>query len=165
MAVEADGKHLLTDVWTSAGVLVGIALAAIFDWQPLDPIVALLVGANILRIGYGLLRRAAVGLLDAALPPDDLARIQAALEAHKNADPVRLDVTRTREAGRQRFVYLTLTVPGDWTVSRSHDLADAVERALEADLPGTTTFVHVEPGPPAEPGTPRSTAPLGPSSQ
>jgi cation diffusion facilitator family transporter len=148
MAVEADGRHLLTDVWTSAGVLVGIALVAIFDWQPLDPIVALLVGANILRIGYSLVRKSISGLLDAALSAPDLARVQAVLEAQANSDAVRLEVARTREAGRQRFVYLTLTVPGDWTVAHSHDLADALESAVEAELPGTTTFVHVEPAPP-----------------
>jgi cation diffusion facilitator family transporter len=151
MAVEADGKHLLTDVWTSAGVLIGIALVAIFGWQPLDPIVALLVGANILHIGYTLLRRSISGLLDAALPAKDLTHIEAALDRCRQGKPVRIEVGRTREAGRQRFVYVTVTVPGHWTVSRSHDLANATEEAIGDALPGATTFVHIEPEPDPEP--------------
>ena len=98
MALAADGRHLLTDVWTSAGVLVGIALVAATDWQPLDPIVALLVGVNILRIGYDLLRRSLSGLLDAALPPEDLALVQAVLDRHRAED--RRSSPRPGPAGR-----------------------------------------------------------------
>lgn len=145
MVLVADGRHLLTDVWTSAGVLVGIGLVAIFGWRPLDPIVALLVGVNILRIGYDLLRRSLSGLLDAALPPEEVARIQAVLDRHRQAGSVRIDPPLTREAGRQRFVHLNVTVPGGWTVARSHDLADALERGVAGELPGTTTYVHIEP--------------------
>ncbi len=134
MVLVADGRHLLTDVWTSAGVLVGIALVAIFGWQPLDPIVALLVGVNILRIGYDLVRRSLSGLLDAALPAEDIARIEAVLDRYRNAE-VRIDVARTREAGRQRFAYLNLTVPGDWPVTRSHVLADDLEGDIDEKGP------------------------------
>jgi len=144
MVLVADGRHLLTDVWTSAGVLVGIALVAIFGWQPLDPIVALLVGVNILRIGYDLVRRSLSGLLDAALPAQDIARIEAVLDRYRNAE-VRIDVARTREAGRQRFAYLNLRVPGDWPVTRSHVLADDLEGDIGRELPGSTTFIHMEP--------------------
>jgi len=144
MVLVADGRHLLTDVWTSAGVLVGIALVAIFGWQPLDPIVALLVGVNILRIGYDLVRRSLSGLLDAALPAQDIARIEAVLDRYRNAE-VRIDVARTREAGRQRFAYLKLTVPGDWPVTRSHVLADDLEGDIDRELPGSTSFIHMEP--------------------
>jgi cation diffusion facilitator family transporter len=147
MALTADGRHLLTDVWTSAGVLVGITLVALTGWQPLDPIVALLVGVNILRIGYDLVRRSATGLLDAALPAADLAVIETALHRHRSAEEVSVDVPRTREAGRQRFVYVTAVVPGDWTVARSHELADVIERDIGEALPGTITFVHIEPAP------------------
>ena len=145
MVLVADGRHLLTDVWTSAGVLVGITLVAIFGWQPVDPIVALLVGVNILRIGYDLVRRSLSGLLDAALPAREIARIEAVLSRHRADAPVRIDAPRTREAGRQRFVYLNVSVPGSWTVARSHDLADALERDIERELPGAATFVHIEP--------------------
>jgi cation diffusion facilitator family transporter len=151
MVLVADGRHLLTDVWTSAGVLVGIALVAITGWQPLDPIVALLVGVNILRIGYDLVRRSLSGLLDAALPAGEIARIEAVLGRHRGEGPVRIDAPRTREAGRQRFVYLNVAVPGSWTVARSHDLADALERDIDHELPGAATFVHIEPGAEAPP--------------
>jgi cation diffusion facilitator family transporter len=153
MVLVADGRHLLTDVWTSAGVLLGIGLVAAIGWQPLDPIVALLVGVNILRIGFDLLRRSLSGLLDAALPAGDVARIEAVLDRYRRVGSVRLDVVRTREAGRQRFAYVNLTVPGDWTVARSHDLTDQLEDEIGRELPGATTFVHVE----AEPTLP----PLG----
>jgi len=152
MALVADGRHLLTDVWTSAGVLVGITAVAIFGWQPLDPIVALLVALNILRIGYDLVRRSLSGLLDAALPAGEIARIEAVLGRHRGNGPVRIDTPRTREAGRQRFVYLNVAVPGSWTVARSHDLADTLERDIEHELPGTATFVHIEPEAEAPPG-------------
>jgi len=147
ITLEADGKHLLTDVWTSVGVLVAIGLVALTGWLVLDPIIALLVGANILFTGYKLVRRSVVGLLDGTLPPEEVEVVNH--ELHEVcADPrVQIADVRTRESGRQRFVYATLTVPGDWTVKRSHDVADSVEDAIDAALPGTTTFVHIEPAP------------------
>ncbi len=145
ITLEADGKHLLTDVWTSVGVLVAIGLVALTGWQILDPLIALVVGLNILLTGAMLVRRSVVGLLDAALPPEDVATVSAALARVCDDPGVALTQLRTRESGRQRFVYATLSVPGGWTVKRSHDVADAVEEAVEAALPGTTTFVHIEP--------------------
>jgi cation diffusion facilitator family transporter len=145
ITLEADGKHLLTDVWTSVGVLVAIGLVALTGWQILDPLIALLVGLNILLTGAMLVRRSAVGLLDAALPPQDVATVSAALARVCDDPGVSLTQLRTRESGRQRFVYATLSVPGGWTVQRSHDVADAVEAAVEEALPGTVTFVHIEP--------------------
>lgn len=140
----ADGKHLLTDVWTSVGVLVGIGLVALFGWYVLDPIVALLVGLNILRIGYGLVRESVVGLLDAALPADDVAQVQQVLDRYRD-ESVTILPPRTRASGRQRFVYLTVRVPGDWTVRAGHDLLDRVEDDVRSALPGTTVFTHLEP--------------------
>lgn len=147
ITLEADGRHLLTDVWTSVGVLVAIGLVAVTGWQQLDPVIALAVGANILFTGYQLVRRSVVGLLDGTLPPEEVEKVNA--ELHRVcADPrVQISAVRTRESGRQRFVYATLTVPGSWTVKRSHDVADEVEGAIDAALPGTTTFVHIEPAP------------------
>jgi cation diffusion facilitator family transporter len=145
ITLEADGKHLLTDVWTSVGVLVAIGLVALTHWQVLDPVIALVVGANILFTGYQLVRRSVVGLLDAALPDEDVAIVSAVLADVCNDPRVEITQLRTRESGRQRFVYATLSVPGSWTVKRSHDVADDVEGAIEAALPGTTTFVHIEP--------------------
>ncbi len=145
MTLEADGKHLLTDVWTSVGVLVAIGLVAITGWLVLDPIIALVVGANILFTGYRLVRRSVVGLLDGTLPPEEVAAVSVALQSVCEDPRVEITDVRTRESGRQRFVYATLTVPGSWTVKRSHDMADEVEVAIDSALPGTTTFVHIEP--------------------
>jgi cation diffusion facilitator family transporter len=145
ITLEADGKHLLTDVWTSAGVLVAIGLVALTGWTILDPIIAILVGLNILFTGYGLVKRSVVGLLDSALPAEELEIVNKTVADACNDDRVQISQLRTRESGRQRFVYATLAVPGEWTVRRSHDVADEVETAVDRALPGTTTFVHIEP--------------------
>ena len=145
ITLEADGRHLMTDVWTSVGVLAGIAVVGLTHLYWLDPVIAFAVGVNIVFTGYGLVRRSVVGLLDATLPPDEVAQIQQALVPLTDDPRVHLTDLRTRETGRQRFVQATLTVPGDWTVRRSHDLADRVESEVEHVLPGTVTFVHVEP--------------------
>ncbi|MGB7961738.1 MAG: cation diffusion facilitator family transporter [Propionicimonas sp.] len=145
ITLEADGRHLLTDVWTSVGVLVGLVLVIITGWRVLDPIIGLVVGVNILFTGYGLVRRSIVGLLDGTLPAEDVDQVKVVLRRIAGDRAVTIAQVRTRESGRQRFVYATVTVPGEWTVKRSHDLADAVEDAVDQALPGTTTFVHVEP--------------------
>ena len=147
ITLEADGQHLMTDVVTSVGVLVAIGLVALTGWQWLDPTIALLVGANILLTGYRLLRRSGVGLLDAALPDAEVDVVRAALHDICADEPVEVSDLRTRESGRQRFVYATMLVPGTWSVRHSHDVADAVEEAVDGALPGTTTFVHIEPLP------------------
>ncbi len=145
LAVEADGRHLLTDVWTSVGVLVGVGLMFVTDLEILDPLIALLVGVNVLIAGYRLLRRSVVGLLDAALPADDAGKVLAVLRAHCEADRVEFGAIRTRESGRQRFIYLTMFVPGEWSVRQSHELADVIEAEIATELPGSMSFTHVEP--------------------
>lgn len=145
VTLEADGRHLLTDVWTSAGVLVGIVLVAVFEWEVLDPIVALLVGVNILRVGIGLVRRSVVGLLDASLPPDDVAAVGEVIDRYRRERGVDFHALRTRESGRQRFVYVHVLVPGAWTVQRGHDLLEELEADIARTLPGTVTFTHLEP--------------------
>jgi cation diffusion facilitator family transporter len=144
LTLVADGKHLLTDVVTSAGVLVGVALVALFNWERLDPIVALLVGLNILLTGYGLLRRSVSGILDAALPADDLAAIESIINRYRR-DGIDFHALRTRESGRQRFVYIHVLVPDEWTVKHSHDVAERFKADLATVLPGVITFAHVEP--------------------
>lgn len=146
ITLEADGHHLLTDVLTSVGVVAGIVLIWLTGWQWLDPLIAIAVGINIMFTGYRLVRRSVVGLLDAALPPEEVEVIRTALEG-VCGDQVRLTELLTRESGRQRFVQATVEVPGEWTVLHSHDLADACEDAVAAALPGTTTVIHVEPAP------------------
>jgi cation diffusion facilitator family transporter len=145
ITLEADGQHLLTDVWTSVGVLVAIGVVALTNLHWLDPVIALVVGANILFTGYKLIRRSVVGLLDGTLPEHEIEKVSQVLDEVAHDPRVHVAQLRTRESGRQRFVYATVTVPGEWTVSRSHDLADAVEDAVDAALPGATTFVHIEP--------------------
>lgn len=145
ITLEADAHHLMTDVWTSVGVLVGIGVVALTGLYWLDPLIALGVGVNIVFTGVGLVRRSVVGLLDATLPPDEVQLIERALVPLTDDPRVHLTDLRTRESGRQRFVQATLTVPGEWTVRRGHDLADRVEDEIGRVLPGTVTFVHVEP--------------------
>ena len=144
ITLEADAQHLLTDVWTSAGVIVGVALVAISGWLWLDPLVALGVAANIIRSGLDLLRRSARGLLDAAIPPDERSAVQTALEPY-TALGIQWHALRTRQAGARRFVALHVLVPGDWSVQRGHDLLEEIERDIRTALPRTTVFTHLEP--------------------
>jgi len=144
ITLEADGKHLLTDVWTSVGVVVGVAAVAITGWERLDAIVALAVAANIVFTGATLLRRSAAGLMDRALPEALQREIQAAL-GEFDSRGVQFHALRTRQAGRRAFVSLHVLVPGDWTVQDGHDMAEAVEAALRRRLPYATVFTHVEP--------------------
>ncbi|WP_043497180.1 cation diffusion facilitator family transporter [Georgenia sp. SUBG003] len=140
----ADGKHLMTDVWTSAGVLFGIFLVALTGWQPLDPIVALAVGLNILGTGYKLVRGSVSGLLSAALPAEEMRTLDETLSRYQELG-VTFAPLRTVESGRQRYVFVVATVPGTWTVAAAHDLADRIESGVDDALPGTETFVHIEP--------------------
>ncbi|MBK8461893.1 MAG: cation transporter [Nigerium sp.] len=153
ITLEADGHHLLTDVWTTVGVFVGLGLLVLTGWQWIDPLMALIVGLNILITGTKLIRRSAVGLLDAALPQAEVATIRAAVSSVTDDARVVLRDLRTRESGRQRFAQAIVVVPGHWTVARSHDLADAIEDAVSQALPTTVTVVHIEPGPSQLPPT------------
>jgi cation diffusion facilitator family transporter len=149
ITLVADGNHLLTDVWTSVGVLAGVGLVVLTGWDVLDPVVAILVAVNILRIGYGLVKQSVIGMLDVVLPPEDVAAVDAVLERYRQGGSIVILPPRTRQSGRQRFVYLTVRVPGDWTVRAGHDLLDRLEADLRDALPGTTVFTHLEPIRPA----------------
>jgi cation diffusion facilitator family transporter len=144
IVLEADGKHLITDVWTSVGVIVGVAGVALTGWERLDPIIALGVAVNILVAGGGLLRRSVGGLMDRALEEPDLEAIRDALGPFER-DGVRFHALRTRQAGSRRFVSLHVLVPGAWTVQRGHDLVERVEDSLRERLPGASVFTHLEP--------------------
>lgn len=143
--LTADGKHLLTDVWTTVGVIVGMALVALTGWQVLDPVVALIVGANILFTGYRLLRGAMQGLLSEALPADELEVVDAFLRRFEEEHGVEFTSVRTAAFGRDRLLNVIMQVPGSWTVSQSHELADAAENGLAQALGGAETTVHIEP--------------------
>ena len=144
VTLTADGKHLLTDVWTSVGVIIGVLLVGLTGWLRLDPIVAAIVGLNILVTGYRLVSQSVVSLLDAALPAEDLARVTAVLDDMRTAEVDFADV-RTRESGRHRFVSLTVLVPGTWTVEEGHNLTDDLEATITKNLPDTDVQTHLEP--------------------
>jgi|SRR5665648_201293 len=144
VTLTADGKHLLTDVWTSVGVIVGVLLVELTGWQRLDPIVAAIVGVNILVTGFRLVSQSVTSLLGAAMPAGDLAQVNAVLDDIRTAEIDFTDV-RTRESGRHRFVSLTVLVPANWTVEQGHTLADDVEVTITKNLPDTDVQTHLEP--------------------
>ncbi|MCB0156574.1 MAG: cation transporter, partial [Caldilineaceae bacterium] len=144
ITLEADAHHLLTDVWTSVGVLVGVGLVAWTGWLWLDPVVALLVAANIVWAGVGILRRSVAGLMDTAWPEEEQAQLRAVMEPYVR-EGIQYHAVRTREAGARRFVSLHLLVPGDWPVRRGHALAEQVDAAIRQALPHVTVFTHIEP--------------------
>lgn len=144
-ALDADGHHLLTDVWTTAGVVAGIAAVALTGWVWLDPVIALLVGVNILWMGYKLLKSSLSNLISEALPPEDVDVLKHVLAKFEAQHGVGIEDLRTVASGRQRLVYLTMTVPGDWTVEYAHGLADALEAAILKALPNSESMIHTEP--------------------
>jgi cation diffusion facilitator family transporter len=133
----------MTDVWTSVGVVAGVALVAITGWERLDPLIALLVAANIVVTGVALVRSFTGGLMDRALPADQRAAIDAVLGRYAD-DRVQFHALRTRSAGARAFVSVHVLVPGEWTVQRGHDLAERVEHDLRAALQHATVFTHLE---------------------
>jgi cation diffusion facilitator family transporter len=144
ITLEADAHHLLTDVWTSAGIVVGIAVVVLTGWTRLDPIIALVVALNILWIGIKLLQRSVLGLLDPTLPPAEQLAIKQILSRYERGG-VRQHALRTRRAGSRSFISFHVLVPGDWTVQRGHDLLEQMERDIRAVVPGATVFTHLEP--------------------
>ena len=143
ITLEANAQHLFTDVWTSAGVIVGVVAVVATGWLRLDPIVALLVAANILWTGTRIVRKSILGLMDTALPAGELAAVKAALDSHLN-DGIEYHALRTRQSGARRFVSFHVLVPGDWTVHRGHELLEDVEARIRAAVPNVTVFTHLE---------------------
>ena len=144
ITLEADAQHLMADVWTSLGVIVGVAAAAITGWHRLDAIVAIAVALNVLFAGYRLLRRSMHGLLDTSLPEQTLATIKQILESHTSAG-VRYHALRTRQAGARRFISFHILVPGSWTVQRGHDLLEEIEERVREAVPRSVVDTHLEP--------------------
>lgn len=143
-AMEGDGKHLLSDVITSVGVIVGLILATVTGWSVLDPLIAAVVAVNILRIGYGLAVSSLSQLMDQAASPDIEARIREAIRANGEGALQAHDI-RTRTAGPQTFIEFHLVVPGGMTVQMAHAICDRIEDALERELANTDVVIHVEP--------------------
>ena len=144
IVLEADGRHLLTDVWTSGGVIVGVGLVAVTGVERLDPLIALAVAANIVFTGVGLIRRSIDGLMDRSLPSESQAAIQKVIDGYASSD-VTFHALRTRRAGRRSFISLHVLVPGAWSVHAGHTLVERLERDLRQAVPGATVFTHLEP--------------------
>ncbi|MEP0807439.1 MAG: cation transporter [Chloroflexota bacterium] len=145
ITLEADAQHLMTDVWTSVGVIGGVALAGFTGWGPLDPIVAILVALNILWTGYQLMRRSVMGLMDAALPENEQKLIQEVMDRYKERG-VDFHALRTRQAAARRFVSVHVLVPGDTTVHDAHHIVEDFEDDIRSSLGGAVTvFTHLEP--------------------
>lgn len=144
IALEADARHLVTDVWTSVGVVVGLGLAWATGWLWLDAVVAIGVALNILREGVDLVRRSSQGLMDAALDPEDQAQIRQVLEAFAHPT-IRFDHVTTRKAGQRRFVDMHMHMPASWTLGRAATLRGSVERALMRAVPGLRATIELLP--------------------
>ncbi len=146
ITLEANAQHLLTDVWTSVGVLAGVGAVALTGWQRLDPIVALAVAANIIWTGVRIVRRSTAGLMDSALCADDQAAVQRVLQLHR-ADGLEFHKLQTRQAGARKFVSVHVQVPGEWTVERGHQAAGRIAADIRQGLPGAFVTTHLEPIP------------------
>lgn len=143
VTLEANAHHLLTDVWTSVGVLIGVGAVALTGWQRLDPIVAFIVAVNIIWSGIRIVRTSALGLMDTALSAEEQNRVKNALEPHiKNG--VQYHALRTRQSGARQFVSLHVLVPGRWTVQRGHQILESIEADIRRALPSVTVFTHLE---------------------
>lgn len=144
LTLVADGKHLLTDVWTSAGVVVAVILVPLTGWERLDPVIAFAVGLNIIVTGWRLLHESIDGLMDHAWVSADHDLLVSALQRFKSAE-VNFHGLRTRAAGHHRFAEVHVLVPGEWSVQRGHDLVEDVERAVGTALEDVTLICHLEP--------------------
>jgi cation diffusion facilitator family transporter len=144
ITLEADAQHLMTDVWTSVGVIGAVGVVSITGWLWLDPAIALLVAANIVWTGWRLMQRSAAGLMDVSLPAEKLAQIETLLAAYR-VQGLEFHALRTRQAASRSFVSLHVLVPGQWTVQQGHDWSERIEADIHAALPQATVTTHLEP--------------------
>lgn len=145
ITLTADGKHLMTDVWTSVGVLCAIGLVKITGWLILDPIIAMLVALNIVWTGYRLMHQSARGLIDTAIPGEERQQIEIIFDQYRGAG-IEFHSLMTRQAGQRKFISVHILVPGDWTVQKGHDLLEIIEAKVRDHFPfPVTVFTHLEP--------------------
>jgi cation diffusion facilitator family transporter len=144
ITLEADAHHLRADVWTSAGVILGVGLVWATGWLWLDPVIAVLVAMNIVWTGWQLLRRSAAGLMDASVSAEDLKAIEDVLDGYRRQG-LAFHALRTRQAGARAFVSLHVLVPGAWTVQQGHDWSERIEADIQQALPHTVLITHLEP--------------------
>ena len=144
ITLEADARHLLTDVWTTGGVLIGIALVGLTGFVRLDPLIALAVAVNILFTGYRLLVRSGRGLMDAALPAEETAKVKSILDCYRT-EGISYHSLRSRQAAARKFLVVHILVPGDWTVRKGHQIAEEIERRVIATVSHSSIVTHIEP--------------------
>jgi len=144
ITLEADSHHLMTDVWTSVGVVIAVGAVAVTGWLWLDPVIGLLVALNITWSGAKIMRRSAMGLMDTGLPADDLRRLTTILDSYK-ANDIEWHALRTRQSASRYFVSVHILVPGEWTVKKGHDLVEKLDRDIVRELPQITLTTHLEP--------------------
>ena len=144
IALEADAHHLMADVWTSVGVVVGVGAVGLTGWHWLDPAIALAVALNIVSTGVKLVRRSAHGLMDTALPEPEQSAIRSILDRYRS-EGLDYHALRSRQAGARRFIELHLLVPGAWSVQRGHDLVERIEAQIREKLPNAAVLIHLEP--------------------
>src|SRR3954466_6694966 len=145
ITLEADGQHLMTDVWTSVGVVAGVALVWATGWLIVDALIAIAVGINIIWAGVRLMRRSVLGLLDVAIPGDDLQEIDKLFKEYGQRYGVSFHALRTRQAGARRFVTFHLLVPDAWTVKQAHQLSEELESRIRSLVPNANLVTHIEP--------------------
>ena len=145
ITLEADGQHLLTDVWTSVGVIIGVALVFATGWLRLDPLVALAVAVHIVWTGVGLVRRSASGLMDAAISHDDQGEVTKLFAEYSRRYGMAFHALRTRQAGARRFISFHMLVPDAWSVAQAHRLSEEIESRIRSLVPNASVFTHIEP--------------------
>ena len=145
ITLEADGRHLMTDVWTSVGVIIGVALAAWTGWMVVDPILGVAVAGHILWEGFGLMGRSVSGLLDVSISQIDQHEITRLFQEYSRRYGVSFHALRTRQAGARRFITFHLLVPDEWTVSHAHKLSEEIESRVRAMVPNSNVMTHIEP--------------------
>lgn len=144
ITLEADSQHLMTDVWTSVGVVVGIGLVAVTQWGVLNSIIALLMAVNIVWSGIQLVRRSTSGLMDSAIPAAEQERVRQILDDYGKRG-IDYHALLTRQAAERRFVSVHVLVPNAWSVQRAHTLVERLEDDIRKALPNTSVFTHIEP--------------------
>jgi cation diffusion facilitator family transporter len=144
VSLEADAHHLMTDVWTSIGVIGGVAAVAFTGWRFIDPVIAIFVAAYILRTGYRLVRKSVFGLMDSALPEDECNEVETVLEKYRGRG-IQFHALRTRQSGSRCFVSVHVLVPGAWTVQQGHEMLEELEAEIRSSISYVTVFTHLEP--------------------
>lgn len=145
IVLRADAHHLFTDVWTSVGVVAAVAIVSVTSWLRLDAIIAMVIGVNIIFTGYKLVNDSIHGLLDTAIPAEDLDKVERVLRDYRLEHDIHTHALRTRESGTRRFVSMHVLVPGDWTIRQGHEVVQQLEQDIRDALPETTVFTHLEP--------------------